>query len=109
MDEPGRIRRVLPVEPNCELVLHYAAVESENTVGVEQEICIDSIINVSHLAGGSEPASAVLADEGKGVDVVIVWAVGQVYCVGIDASHVDLVLSRGEIQDRIHVRPVNVA
>src|SRR5262245_14679911 len=112
INEPGRIRRVLTGEPDCELVVRLDAVDSgdgERFVGVEDKIGIRAITDVSRLSGGSEAASGVIfADEGEGVADVIVWAAGKVYCVGIDREHVDLVLSRGEIQDRIHVRPVNV-
>src|SRR5262245_49019844 len=110
MDEPGRIRRVLPGEPNCELVVRLVAVDSgdsERFIGVEHKIGIRAITDVSHLSGGSEAAGGVIfADEGKGI-------IGPrdegSFRVSIDPAHVDLVLPRGEILDRIHVRPINVA
>src|SRR5262245_27304487 len=109
--EPGRIRRVQAGEPDCKLELRYAAVDgadSKNFVGVEHEIGIDSITPVRHLSGGSEAAGGIiLADEGEGVQEISGAAEGR--RVGIDLGHVDLVLPRGEIQDYIHVGPVNFA
>src|SRR5262245_35541967 len=83
MNEPRRIRRVLPGEPDCELVFRYAAVESENSVGVEQEVGIGSTNGVSHLSRGGKAADGViLADEGEGVQEISGAAEG---CrVGID-------------------------
>src|SRR5262245_35344714 len=99
MKKPGRIRRVLAGEPDRQLEVRYAAIaaiESEDIVRVEHEISIRPITAVSHLAGGGEPTGGVIfADEGE---LLIVVASRN----GIDVAHVDLVLRRVEIQNRIH-------
>src|SRR5262245_23623562 len=103
--EPGHIRRVQAGEPDCELEVRYAAVDSETLISVEHEIGIRSITAVSHLSGGSEAAGGIVfADEIEGDGIV------RVASYGIDQVHVDLVaLRRIEIQDGIDVRPVNFA